>query len=509
MTEMPSFENYIMLCNSTKIQVVNLIPALQFKCKQALIISTSFAQAQGFTDRLIKVFNEHGVTSKIEKITDLEEKNLMILINRLEQITPKHSPILWNISGGQKIPSAAMLICFQKRISAGFDKDYVVYTEASPPEIWYFGSDYESKKEKTSVFISLKEVLYLSGYETMGNENKLYPSPTNEVKDKIDIGRKAFEYFKDNELFREAFFNYMKPFKTNVNISREIKELLKKILNNIKPKLSDIHVSEIGYKDLENKIDNIFSNLDKAKNKEELKQLIKPLKIITKPSVLYEDYWNGIKNLIIDDVLKKIEFNQVRLIKADITQENKQQLIEQIESIGGEVKQDDTGLFYKKHILKFSSFKSNGILFEWMVAAAILGEIEKNKMVKNSISEVYHSVETKNLNSDKHDAEHDIVIVTKFGTLIIIELKTYEFSGDLAQAQEGLVYKKSGPYGKAMIVGPLFLNMIERKENGQKILPDYIDGLIKDQEEIAAQNGIEYYYLDQLPGVLREKLYIR
>ncbi len=71
----------------------------------------------------------------------------------------------------------------------------------------------------------------------------------------------------------------------------------------------------------------------------------------------------------------------------------------------------------------------------------------EDNQLRNSIAEIYHSVKTKKLNSsEKHDAEHDIVIVTKFGTLILIELKTYEFSGDLAQAQQGLAYKKSGPY---------------------------------------------------------------
>jgi hypothetical protein len=507
MTDMPNFENHVMLCNSTGNQAINLIPAVQFKCKQTLIISTSFAQNQGFTDRLIKVFNDYGIASEIEGIGDLEEKNLSVLTSRLEKITKKYPQILWNISGGQKIPSAAMLIAFQQRTSSGFDEDCVAYTEATPPEIWYFGRDYKSKKEKTSVFISLKEILYLSGYEPMGDEDRLYPDPSDKVKDEIDIGRKAFAYFKDDEFFREAFFNHMKPSKSNVNTRAEIEDLLKEALNAVKPKLSDIRVAYVkGYENLEREINNIFSNLDKVKNKKELEQLIKPLKIIQKPSVLYEDYWNGIKKLAITDVLKKIEFNEVKLIKSDINKIPIQQLIEQIKNIGGEIQQDDSVPLCKRHILHFSKFRSNGFLFEWMVAAAILEGIEKSEVIKNSVSEVYHSVKTKNLNSDKQDAEHDIVIVTKFGTLIIIELKTYEFSGDLAQAQEGLAYKKSGPYGKAMIVGPLFSYMVKRKENGQKDIPDYIEGPIKAQQETAMQNGIEYYYLDQLPDMLRKKL---
>ncbi|MGC9027517.1 MAG: hypothetical protein ACP5JP_08290, partial [bacterium] len=283
-----------MLCNSTGNQIINLIPAKQFECKEVVIISTAYTQGKGFTDRLIEVFKKYNISSKVEHIKDTEEKNLRALTDILDKIAWKYPKILWNISGGQKIPSAAMLIAFQQRIARGFTEDYVTYTEANPPYIWYFGSDYKSKKEKTSVSISLSDILYLSGYETMGNNDKLYPDPSEEIKDCIDIGRKAFTYFRDNKFFREAFFNYMKPSKPYVRTRTDIEDLLKDALNAVKPKLLDIKTTQMGYEDLETKINDIFSNLDKARNKKELIQLIKPLKIISKPSVIYEDYWNSI-----------------------------------------------------------------------------------------------------------------------------------------------------------------------------------------------------------------------
>lgn len=290
----------------------------------------------------------------------------------------------------------------------------------------------------------------------------------------------------------------------------DIKELIKKNLNELKPRVNELTVKKTGYEDLEGKISKIFSSLENANNKEELKKLIAPLKLINKPVEIYEDYWNSIKKAIIDKVLSSIECNEVKLINSYVDKHQLKTLIDQIKSIGGLVSYDDKkSSFFKKEISVFSQLKSNGILFEWMVAAAILDEIEKDSRLNDSVSEIHHSVKTKKLNSNgKHDAEHDIIIVTKFGTLIIIELKTYEFSGDLVQAQEGLAYKKSGPYGTAMIIGPLFSNMVNKDSKGNKKYPHYIDGVIRSQEDTAKQNNTEYYYLDELSDMLKKKLFV-
>ncbi|BCB96583.1 hypothetical protein JZK55_15050 [Dissulfurispira thermophila] len=501
------FGDYVMFCNSTGIQTVNLLPILQFQCKQAVIISTDHTEKGLQTQRLMNLLKKNNVSAEKIFIDTNEEKNLRDLTNKLIQQAKGYSNIIWNISGGQKIPAAALTTAFQKRITDGFIHDIVTYMEAKPPEIWYFGNDYKIHKLRTSVFMSLQDLLNLAGFETV-DEDRLYPDPSEDVKAKIEIGKRAFEYFRDNELFREAFFNYMKPSELSVRSMVDIKELIKKKLNEVKPEINDLHVSKSGYEDMEQKITQIFSRLEKANNKEELKKIIAPLKLIQKPREIYDDYWNSIKKAVIDKVLRSIEQDEVKVINSPIDKQQAETLKKQINSIGGIVSYKE-GLFFKKDISVFSHFKSNGILFEWMVAAAILEEVEKDNRLKDSISEIYHGVKTKNLNSnEKHDAEHDIIIVTKFGTLIIIELKTYEFSGDLVQAQEGLAYKKSGPYGTAIIIGPLLSSMIGKDSKGNKEYPHYIDGPIKSQEDTAKQNNTDYYYLDKLHDMLKKKLFI-
>lgn len=506
---MKNFHDYVMVCNSTGNQTVNLIPALQFKCKKMVIISTDHANKTRLTDRLTEISKKYAISTILLSISDLEEKNLKLLSEKLEQAVEQYNKVLWNISGGQKIPSGAMLIAFQHRIGLSkFQEDYVTYVEARPPYLWYFGHDYISSKEKTSVVIPLHDILYLYGYETVGDSYKLYPEPCKEVKDNIDIGKKALTYFQENGFFREAFFNHMKPPKGSVRTPQDVKNILQETLLTVKPALQDIKVTNEAYKGLEKKISIIFSELGACNNHTDLEKLIKPLKIIQNPKELYKNYWDSIKELIVDQTLKKIKFNEIRLVRDGMNEKHTQELVEQIKSIGGEIKQEKSNELYKKDVPRFSSFKSNGLLFEWLVAAQILNVIEQNKEIKESISQIYKNVKTKALNSKTQDAEHDIVIITKFGTLIIIELKTYEFSGDLVQAQSGLAYKKSGPYGTAIIIGPLFSNMINKKENGQKIVPYYIDGPIKTQQETAEQNGIEYYCLDQLTEMLQKKLYL-
>lgn len=505
---MDKFLEHIMFCNSTGIQTVNLLPILQFGCKKSVIMSTQHTEQSGSTKRLLDIMQKNNIASEVIIIDKNEEKNLNDLSNKLIQAAKGYSNIVWNISGGQKIPASAMLTAFQRRISAGFEYDVVTYTEAKPPEIWFFGADYKSHKVRTSAFISLQDILYLSGFETLKDEDKLYPDPSNDVRKKIEIGKKSLEYFKNNELFREAFFNHMKPLEPSIRSKADIKDLLKKMLNDVKPNINKLHISKCGYENLEQKIAQIFSNLEFVNTKEELKKLIAPLKLIQRPSEIYDDYWNAIKKAVIDKTLNSIKYNEVKLISADNNKQEIKQLIKQIQRIGGKSLYE-SGLLYKKHIPVFSSFKSNGILFEWMVAASILKEIERDNRLKESISEIYHSVKTRKLNSnEKHDAEHDIVVVTKFGTLIIIELKTYEFSGDLVQAQEGLAYKKSGPYGTAMIIGPLLSNMVKINKNGSKEFPYYIDGPIKSQEDTARQNNIDYYYLDKISDMLKKKLFV-
>lgn len=503
------FSEHVMVCNSTGNQTVNLLPILQFGTMTTIIVSTPLTEANESTKRLCHILKKNSVQSEVMVINEEEEKNLKDLTNRLIERTSKYHKIAWNISGGQKIPAASMLDAFQIRIDKGFKQDIVLYTEANPPSIWFFDKSYKSQKVRTSVFLSLEDFLYLAGYEALEDKDKLYPDPSYQVKQNLEIGWKALSYFRENELFREAFFNYMKPKEAPIRTREDLENAIKRILNEIRPSLNELNVSMRGYENLENQITKIFSELNKVTNRNQLTAFIKPLKLIKNPRTIYDDYWNQIKRKIIEKTFNSIEFNEVKVIFSSTNEADLRKLLRQIKDIGG-ISSYKSGPLYKKDIPQFSKFGGNGLLFEWMVAALIVKEVENDERMRSSISEIYHGVRTRRLKTEGHpDAEHDILIVTRFGTLIIVELKTYEFSGNLVKAQEGLAYKKSGPYGKAVIIGPLLSEMVKTNENGKKEYPPYINGAIKDQEETARQNGTEYYYLDKVPNMLKQKLYVQ
>lgn len=503
------FNEHVMFCNSTGVQTVNLLPALQFGVQKTVIVSTPHTEKQGLTSRLVYLLEKKGISCEIITLSENDEKNFRNLSSKLIEKAQKYQKIIWNFSGGQKIPSIAIFYAFHKRVESNFKDDYAIYIEAQPPETWILDSNFDRFWKRTSCPISLHEILYLFNYETMKDENKIYPDPSIEVREKIEIGRKALRSFKESEVFREAFFNFMKSSKPSLGTKEELKEAIKKALNEVKPEVKDLHITKSGYEEFERRIKTIFSNLDRAKNIGDLDTYLAPLKLLLKPHEIFEDYWNSIKRATIERVLQRIEFEEIKLINKELTETEKNKLRNQIKEIGGDISLSEREL-YKKDVKSFSVFKSNGILFEWMVVASIIDEIQKNPLLKEYISEIYHSVKTRRLDfSERPDAEHDIIIVTKFGTMILIELKTYEFSGDLAQAQEALVYKKSGPYGQAIIIGPLLSDMVKINHKGIKEFPAYINGPIRSQEETARQNNIRYYYLDQIPVMLQEKLFVQ
>jgi hypothetical protein len=143
-----------------------------------------------------------------------------------------------------------------------------------------------------------------------------------------------------------------------------------------------------------------------------------------------------------------------------------------------------------------------------MVAAAVLRAVESNQALKEAVAEIHLQCLTRSASDPtaKHDAELDVVITTRFGTLIILEVKTYDFSGDTAKGKDHSAYKKSGPYGKAIMVGPLIRAMLSQDSNGKELYPHYIDGKIQAQKNTAEQNGIRYSYLDEIGRLLEKEL---
>lgn len=503
------FSRHIMFCNSTGNQTINIIPALQFKIPEVFILSTAFTEKEGLTKRFLELLENKKISAYSERIDADEEKNPVSLTDKLLSKAKEHEKIVWNISGGQKIPTIALQTAFQRRISAGFKEDVLLYLEASPPETWYYDSFYNSNKIRTKADVTLEDILYLYGYEIYDDPNEkmleIYPSPAKETMENIEIGRKALRHYRENDYFREAFFRWMKPVEPEIRKKEDVKELIKNTLNEAKPNIRDFKIRKHGYEGLESSIRGIIKKIATS-NVTEIKEAAKRLKIVASPEEIFNDYWDSIKKGIIENTIKKINFNEVKLLQRDANSQIIDSLKRQIEDIGGSVNCSNDAL-YKKDVKQFSAFKKgNGFLFEWMTAAYIYDEVRESECLKDYISQIHWRIKTKRIGSERNDAELDLIVTTKFGTFLTIELKTYDFSGDTAKAKEGTTFKKSGPYGKAVIVGPLLKSMVKQGVSEKKEYPAYIDGTVRSQQETAEKNGIEYWYLDEIPSKIKQKI---
>ena len=340
---------------------------------------------------------------------------------------------------------------------------------------------------------------------------ELYPSPSRETLAKLETGRRALVFFMEHSAFREAFFTWMRP---NLAFSRtrsDIEKMVSGILDDIKPSLSEVEPSQQNYKNLRSFLHSLSNITGKAKNINQMKKRLETLWLINRPGDIYDNYWNGVKKNVVNKVLDRIELQAQSIVRDSLEESESKRLCEDIRAIGGNVDDLCGGMIYKKNMPAFSVFKGNGPLFEWMTASLVVDTILQSGRMREQVSDIFINVETKRADDEtiNADTEMDIVLTTRFGTLIIFEMKTYDFTGDIVKSKEDTAYKKSGIYGKAIMVGPLLRSMVIKKEDGSKEYPHYIDPVIKSQEETAGQNAVEYIYIDELPDILKKKLYVQ
>ena len=505
----PDFSSHVMFCLSTGNQPVNLVPALQFGIKRVKIFSTEFAERRGLTKRLQTVLAKRGI--KVDppvRITQHEEKTVPVLVARLTDEAKAHPRIVWNISGGQKLPAIALHTAFHYRSLAGFKEDQVLYLEATPPETWWFGADSEMQHDRSRCDITLDEVLALN--DSMSDcKIAIYPKIEAAHSGLLRIADRALAYYLKDDLFREAFFACMKSgFQMPANKS-EMAEMLRKALNAVKPELNTISYDLNNYSNFIGRLKELSTAAALSNSNSLLKVIhaLDNLRIIHKPEEIYKSYWTEIRKRSVDSALLELEADRVRLHLNPLTESDFNRFKEELESLGGEVRGKAEPVIYRDNIT-FSGVGQNSALFEWMVAAAVVRALEANQKIKENIAEIHLQCMTKSASnpSAKYDAELDLVITTRFGTLIILEVKTYDFSGDTAKGKDHSAYRKSGPYGRAIMVGPLIRSFITKDASGGDQYPHYIDGKIQAQKMTAEQNGISYSFLDELQQLLEKEL---
>jgi hypothetical protein len=502
------FPDHVMFCNSTGNQTINLIPAVQFGIGKTVIISTDYTE-KGLTKKLTASLIKRGIESHVEKISPDEEKNIKALTDKLIDLSRKYGKIVWNISGGQKIPTVGLHNAFYRRIEAGFSDDLVLYVEGTDPAIWYYGKDFINKKVRNHVALSLDEQLDLFNSYTRDNASVLiYPKCTQQTTDRLETGLRALSFYLNSAIFREAFFSLMTPPEQLPRSKGDLRAQIKAVLNENKPDFSIVRLRKTGYEDLEESFGAAIKIIENTNSMAAAKDAIKKIRLVGRPKDIYEDYWTSIKNLCVEKVLEQMDNKSFPLLSHSITVSERLEFETQIVALGGQMECSGSDCLLNNNIKRFSSNGGNAELFEWMVASSVVDSIRRNPEIAECISQVHCNVKTWIGDSAhlKNDAEIDVLITTQYGTLIVLEAKTYNFSGDTAKSKESIAYKKSGPFAKAIIIGPLIRSIVEEKKDGTIEAPQYIPDKTRDQPVTARQSGIEYCYLDEIEKMLRKQL---
>jgi hypothetical protein len=504
------------VCISTENQTVNVLPVLQYDIKNVIILSTSRADNAGWTKRMKDYLDRLQKNTQVQRINNEVEGNINLLSEFIYNLLKDKKSVVFNISGGQKIHFLGLYDAFLRRSN---NNDLLCYVNGNTYEIIFYDIDRNMHKDeiRNSIALSLETVLNLYGQKSVilrEQQSKtnpsevplsIYPVVEPAAQNFLEIGQKAYRAFLDHRIFRELFYGFGKPAFTLPDpdsfqgIERALSDYIKNTVNSQYSKILKSINSE-GFQLLINYIYELFEAIDNGDTK--------------KINELRENFSNydlaGIKNdivnqmtLFIIDTLKR--GNNKPIISEDMGfSQNDIELLESIiKDIGGKINKPLRLPIYKYNIRKLSTIESPGFLFEWMVAAYVYDCINKSEELKKYINSVNMNVSIANIDdpSDKPSAELDLVITTKIGALIILEMKTYKLKADTAKSKEYTAKRSSGSYGTSIMVSP----MLSSDKNKTKAITN-ITLELRSQEQTALRNNIKFWFFDEIKDKLPKEI---
>jgi len=507
---MPDIEKRIspdscIICISTENQTVNVLPVLQYDIKNVIILSTSRADNAGWTKRMKDYLDRLQKNTQVQRINNEVEGNINLLSEFIYNLLKEKKSVVFNISGGQKIHFLGLYDTFLKRKS---NDDLLCYVDANTYEIIFYDIERNINTDNIRTLLSLNNVLNLYGIKS--ESVCIYPDLPRDKQEYIEIGRKAYKAFLNHCIFREAFYAYGRPIVTPEDIGGYDK--LKDFINDLLKSNSDIknfqYVKSNQLKSLEHLIFGLF----RAAKEEDLEKIADIKKKFD--NIYLDDIFCEIKNDIVEQltayIIKSLNPEEQVIISEDSGYKDSDLIILKkiIEDIGGQLSPGLKIPLLRKNIKRLSIIGSPGILFEWMVAAYIYDLIKDSEDLKRYINNVNMNVLLTNIDNQSSIAfsELDLVITTKIGALIILELKTYKLEADTAKSKEYVAKRSSGSYGRAIIVSPMLTSDKISTEDGITAYADYINTKLRDQEYIALRNNIKFWFFDEIKDKLPKEI---
>lgn len=494
--------NKVMICCSTANQTVNLIPFLQLQCTTMILLSTETAGKKHWTAWLQTLMETRGFTIHIAGITSAMEKDIpgivRLLMSTVDEIKPEK--LFINIGGGQKSMTLALhqtMIALDSKSPAPVK---MVYAEANNRELLIMDSSYQATRQPISVSLTLQEILGLYGYEASSYKKLAVRGDQTHSDSAHPFVANAAQLLKTDPLFSEFFIRYVQsvnPLPDTV----KIQETIRKYISALQPEFEDLQPESfpdiVEFSKLRKKV-----SAAESQNSFTVEVAVREIKRFLYPSEIQMRYWSEFKRRLFEKVITNFtnrsedgKYDSI-IIEQPQTPEAAERLRTLWKSVGGK-------LSYKENAIRRSGaqlpFKT-GEFFEQMVQSEVLEELK----YCDNWSEVYSSVTTTptEVDSTTAEAEYDLVIVTVWGTLIILEAKSSVATGDTIKGKGFGAYQKSGPYGSAIFVNPLTIEQLQ--EDGT--FKHYVLGTLKDMLLNAEKSRVEYTRFDTLRQTVKKKL---
>jgi hypothetical protein len=429
---------------STAQNITNLIPAIQYKSVDSVILfETSTAKKAKWTDGLKNVLTNRKY--KVDIITlDVSQKSDITQIQDFifSKIKSFTKSIIWNLGGGQKPHQIAIWEIFKSRSLNDKISDMICYTnqdDVGVLDTWKYDKDILTRtNEDIDVNLSAEEIFNVFGFNIKNNNSPIF-------KDGNIQSFKRIEDLFSFQDFREYLLKL--PEEDNAANDRSLSiNLIKEILTKEKGKINELVLKS--FVDLLNLLINSRSpDIQKFISNEDFQT---------------NTFRQVFKIKMFLDTLRKIIKDNLPYSVVEITEN---ELAEKLNSKEITVNQ--------KLLLEITNNEYNkaAFYFEKIITQRIIDELEK---IDIGITEVYANLVTEK--NGQIVAEYDVLCVTKKGTIIAFDAKTYHFENKDIDARLYNLEKGSGFYRTFSAVFPFDWNDLEKEWMNPLIqLPDKLN----------------------------------
>lgn len=412
----------LMIGVATAQNTTNVIPALQLDIDYYLSIETSAANQRGWAIGMTNVLKRKGVKVLDSLVLNENEDSRIDLISqRLKSIVTDDVEVLWNLGGGQKAQQFALWKTFMERVRQNLD-EIACYAnpETKKLEMWeYEGGELVYSAVDLDSKLDAKDIFEIYGYETkVDNDSLIY------FDGRLSEKSLGLDDLMMHQEFREFFFGIPE---TDINNEKNQQVLSKK-------ELSQRIMARVDFYD-ESLKDIVISRVNDNTNMSISSVLSFVPQFRKMMSRFLLDEYNvnrPVKKLSIGPDLKNLIFSITKIVSEEL-----------------EISSEFSERLFGERKVSF--------LFEKILVERII------KILSGSDNYVYKAYRNITIwKNQKQVAEHDILIVTKWGTVISVDAKTFDVEQKDLDARLLNLRAGAGRYVDFIPVFPLERNDIEQ-----------------------------------------------